>query len=786
MRPALSRLLRRRLLLHTFLTLFAVTVLGSAFAASLAVHPFDSDDPLLGVAVADELAAAFNGVALVLGPDITPNLIPPVMVEGGFVSLGRVVEERTMTGPAGADLIRSGSGVDVAVTGRLLQLEEGMVLELELAYLGGTERVTVRADRGDRERLVKQAVRIVARRLPGASGARPPATPSLDGAYAEYVRAVALAGAGFVDDAANALNNQPLDELPGRAAELAADLNAAIGQHTAEGADAASGRRAARRAYFGLSLTTIDVSQAGAAFAEMGTATALPLAAVWRGVLAANVNDRATALSALTEAATAADYPYAQAVLASFYASRGEVDLAFQLIDELIDRGQSVGSAALLGASLVAFMADDLPREERALLLLTRSAPFLTYPLQELSFRAFDRDDALLAAEVLTVAVELDPESDLYWTNLGWANYLLGFLGDSEAASLRALELDDGQYIAAYNVGLVRAVTGRLAEALEAYDHALRYDPSVEPAALEDLENALGLYPGVSAVSYSLGYLYDAHGDRRKALNAYRRFLRQAGDGSELQPYLAAAAAKVEELSAPPPPIEISGAVQLRLGKRGVEFDAFHPGDPVYPAFELSTPGDALPTRVTLTLELRTSGGAEPVSSLVVEVAPPAGAVGYVIDDVEFELPTDLSAGSYELQLSVTDFGGSAATSSVDLVVEGFVEPLRQLFGRGVMMTSLDLGAPLYGKADLASSGRAVSAMLAELHDSAAAAEEALPVVELGRFEGLAGGELFASSDAEDVRDFLAYLASSGARDSRFVFVDGYAQWALDGAPAAE
>ncbi len=781
MRLGLTHLLR-----HTVLILLAVAVFGNVLAASLAVHPFDSDDPLLGVAVADELAAAFDGVALVLGPDIAPNLIPPVMVEGGFVSLGRVVEERTMTGPAGADLIRSGSGVDVAVTGTVLQLEEGTVLKLELAYVGGTERVTLRADRGDRDRLVKQAVRVVARLLPGAQGARAPATPSLDGAYAEYVRAVALAGAGLVDEAANVLNSQPLDELPVRAADLAADLNAVIGQQDAGGADAASGRRVARRAFFGLSLTTIDEPRAGVAFAEMASVTGLPLASVWRGVLAANVNDRAGALGALTEAATVADYPYAQAALASFYFSRGDVELAFQLIDELTNRGQEAGSAALLGASLVAFMADDFIREERALLLLTRSAPFLTYPLQELSFRAFDKDDALLAAEVLTVAVELDPESDLYWTNLGWANYLLGFLADSEAASLRALELDEGQYIAAYNVGLVRAVTGRLADAMEAYDHAMLHDPSVEPAAIEDLENALDRYPGMSAVSYFLGYLYDAHGDRRKALSAYRRFLRQSGDDSDLQPYVAAAQVKVEELSAPPPPIEISGAVHLRLGERGVELDSFHPGDPVYPAFELTTPGDSLPTRVTLTIEILAADAAEPVSSLVIEIAPPAGAVGYVIDDVELELPTDLSAGSYDLQLTVDDPAGSVATTQVDLTVEGSAEPLRQLFGRGVIMTSLDLGTPLYGKTDLVDSGRAVNTMLAELHDSADAAEEALPVVEVGRFEGKGGGELFASSAAEDVRDFLAYLASSGARDSRFAFVDGYAQWALDGAPAAE
>ncbi|HRP48279.1 MAG TPA: hypothetical protein PLT07_12070, partial [Trueperaceae bacterium] len=83
-RPARRFLL---LLLAAF-TAFIAPV-GVVSAASLAVHPFASDDPLLGMAVADELAASFEGVDVLLGPDVTAGAIPPLMVPGGFIGITR-------------------------------------------------------------------------------------------------------------------------------------------------------------------------------------------------------------------------------------------------------------------------------------------------------------------------------------------------------------------------------------------------------------------------------------------------------------------------------------------------------------------------------------------------------------------------------------------------------------------------------------------------------------------------------------------------------------------------
>ncbi|MCW5820827.1 MAG: hypothetical protein KIT12_13060, partial [Trueperaceae bacterium] len=126
----------RRLLLILAAAAAAFAPLSAAFAATLAIHPFDSDDTLLGFAVADELAAAFDAPGaselaadvgpslLVLGPEVAGGAIPPLVADGGFVGLSRVVGGDVMFGPAGADLLRTGLGVDVAVTGRVLVMED--------------------------------------------------------------------------------------------------------------------------------------------------------------------------------------------------------------------------------------------------------------------------------------------------------------------------------------------------------------------------------------------------------------------------------------------------------------------------------------------------------------------------------------------------------------------------------------------------------------------------------------------------------------------------------------
>jgi tetratricopeptide (TPR) repeat protein len=114
------------------------------------------------------------------------------------------------------------------------------------------------------------------------------------------------------------------------------------------------------------------------------------------------------------------------------------------------------------------------------------------------------------------VAVDLDPSSDLYWTNLGWAWYLLGFVDRSEAASLRALELDPAQYIARYNLGLVRVVTRR-PEALADYREALRFDPDVDARPSPTWWRPSRSTRDAIGVPFALGFLLENAGDREAA-----------------------------------------------------------------------------------------------------------------------------------------------------------------------------------------------------------------------------------------------------------------------------
>lgn len=775
---------------RTIITLLIGAFLTVSWAADIAVHPFSSENPHFGVAVAEEIAASFANSAVVYGPEVASGLVPPLVVSDGFINLGRVLDANDWTGPAGAELIRSGAGVDVAVTGTIEQYNDRTVLLLEIAHPSGTRRAQLNADPGDRERLVRQAVRLITPHLRLDSPPESVATPELTGDYASYMNAVLLAASGFVAEARDVERGED-GSWPERADELMQDLTLAVGGGelpTAEtaGGENTAGRRLARVALLSLSLPSFNEETAVSGWEEFYELTRAPVALAWQGVLHASVGANEAATTAFTRSKNLG-FHYAEVLLASLEEATGERDAALSRLDAVTTRGTSAGSASLLAASLVAYLMDDVPRQAKALTELARASPYLTYPHQELSFIAFDADDALMAAEALTVAVQLDPESTLYWTNLGWARYLLGFLEGSEEASIRALELDSGQYIAAYNLGLVRVVTGRMASALEAYDHAVALDPSVHDAVIEDLEDARTLYPKESGVEYALARLLEVKGHRADARAAYERFVRLAkttGAEEEYAPYLQVAIERIEVLSAPPPPLEILGTLALRLGQRGPSGEPFSPGDPVHPVFELSTPGDQLPALVNVHVTLH-GEGETPVAEGDYEVRPPAGAVGYVVDFIEFELPPDLPAATYALTVEASAGEELADTITTDVEVRGEPSPLRQLLARNVVMTGLEVELPLYSQNDLNNLERVIGRMLQELEEAAPVAEEALEPIVRGRFAGMSGSELFLSATADDVEEFLVYVAATRVRNSGFTFVDGYAQWAIDGAPAA-
>lgn len=771
-----------------FLLALVLVSAGAALASpTVLVHQFESQDVILGAALAAETADSLDDSAVVIGPEVASASVPPLVVEGGFINPGRILQPGVMYRPAGADLLRSASNVDVAVTGYVEQRDDRLSLFVAVATRDGmrTRELTVAPDRPLQLALLAGA--FVGAHLDqidpeGAPHyARPADAPTLTGgfdtAYGAYARAVALASAGLQADALAALETAAGGEgVPARAQEFLEDLRAVTEGDAAPADDATS---AARRAYLSVQTTSSDVATSRAAFAAMYEATGLASAAAWEAALAASVNDRAGAAEAYERAL---EYDYGAIAAYSFRGSRGE-EQDPAVLDSLL-ASDDTSSAALLAAAVAFDVAGGDDRQETALRALHRASPFLPYPLEALSYIYFDRDDARSAAEVLAVAVELEPESDLYWTNLGWSWYLLGDLARSEEASVRALSLSGMQTVAAYNLGLVRTVTGRLDEALSAYEQALRFDPEVNDEAVEDLVNARSLYPAAVEVDYALARLLEADGRRQDARDAYRRFVRRAGE--DLAEFVTEAQARLVELEKPLPPMEVVGDVRLTLGQRGPQSGPYHPGDPVHPTFELSTQGDSLPTRVDVSAELRREGDqGEPIQAVEETVQVPDGAVGFVVDQVRLALPDDLEAGTYTVEVTATGGEEQQAAATATFEVTGGPDPLRQLVGRGLVMTGLRSGQPLYSAADLDRSVEIVDLLLAELESSADAAEEALPAIEGGRFEGMSGGELFRESTPQDVTDFLDYILASDSQAARFAFVDAYAQWAIDGAPAA-
>jgi len=744
---------------------------AGAMASSVVVYPFDSQDTLLGVAVADRVAGAFEGEATVVGPDVAPGLLPPLVAKGGFVNLVTLIGTGAMTGPSGAVLIRGATGADVAVTGSIAITDQGYRLSLEIASASGSRRVSLEAPKDAPGVLARDAAGAVALAL-GVDVPKVDTSLDLSGDFGQYVRALALVSAGLPQDASNLLSQLSRQgALSARAQRLADDLDALLGS--------GPGKDPLRMAVASLSVAQLDETRSVDLFQKALAATDLPVAQVWIGALDSNVNDKQGATAAFDRAAQR--YPFGQAARAAYRNDRG-IDGASADIDAVLagSANGGAGPAALLAASVAAQQAKLVEREKRALQALTHAAPYLPYSFERLSYIAFDQNQPLAAAEALRVAVDLDPGNALYWTNLGWSYYLLGFPDRSRQASQKALDLDASQSIAAYNLGLVEVTTGHLEAGLADYSTALRVDPKVDQEAIHDLERARTRFPAQAGVHFALARLYEADGQRVEARKAYQAYVDATTAGAPLR---AEAEHRVTVLSAPPPPMELNGPVKLTLGMRGAEASPYHPGDPVYPSFELSTPGDALPRQVTVRYRLLGGdGGALATASEQVNI--PRNAVGFVVDALALTLPKDLSAGTFQLEIAATSADGRSVTGASRVEVADGPVLLRQLLGRGIGMTSLDTGATLYGQADLAHPGALTDILVQELRATASEAEQALPKATAGRFEGLSGSEVFQKSTSQDVADFLHYLLASGAHDTSFTFVDAYAQWVLDGTPA--
>lgn len=747
--------LRARLL--AIATTLILALATCAAARTLVVYPFDSPDLLLGAAVADRVALALADDFEVIGPEVAPALLPPITALGGFLNPSAFLQDG-LHDHTGAALFRGALGADVVVTGEIRDQDDELVADLYLADRAGVDRLSVTAPGGDPGRLAE----LMASRLASRLGlTRPPAQEPLDlsGRDGVTARVVALLGGGFLQEAAALLEQEAGDDprLQGFAATVEAVLEDRL-----EGDPALA-------ATLALSREPLDEPRTVRYFERFAASSELPAATMWLAALHASVNDHEAATAAYERAA--ALYPYGLAGQGAYLAQRGD-PTGLDTLRAMLDSGD-LAALLVVGA---ATPETDPALEKEAWQRLTGVAPFFAYPFERLSFIAFDEGDALAAGEALAVAVELEPDSDLYWTNLGWAYYLLGLLEQSERASLRAVELSPGQYIASYNLGLVRVVTGRLEEGMSAYADALRLDPEVDAAAVEDLEEALTRFPGRPEVHYALATLLESAGRRADAARHYLAFTESAAEG----PFAQRAAQRAEALMAPPPPIEIEGGVRLSLGPVG-DVPPYHPGDPLQPSFEVYTPGEELPRLLNVTYGL--TGPAGQVVDVEHTVEVPPAAIGLVVDKLPFALPPDLAAGTYRLRVEVSASEERHAEAEAVFEVAGEPDQLRQLLGRNIVLQSLEFGQPLYSATDLTRTGVLDARLLAELELAAEAAEETLPIATMGRFEGMSGGEVFLQSGSAEVRDFLGYVLGSGLTDASFVFVEAYAQWALEGAP---
>ncbi|MDZ7704976.1 MAG: tetratricopeptide repeat protein [Trueperaceae bacterium] len=751
---------------------------------SLALYPFSSQETLLGVAVTERVASAVDDAFEVFGPVETPVLVPPLVVESGFLNplffVGNDPQALNVDSLDGAAVVREALGVDAVLTGDISFVGGRLELDLYLAHGDDLQRYLVTAPEDEPGRLAARVVDILERRFDVSADPDAVYTIDLSTAYGEYVRALALTSGGFLSQAQAALD-------VALSAEEAEPAWQGLEQTIAAVLRGDESRDPRLGAAIALSAPTLGERDVISYFERFAEASDSLLPQVWLGSLKSSVNDRAGANAAFDQAAS---YPYGFAARTLYRLSNDLAGGTDDLAELLTRETRSALIAALLGAQ----QEGDVELEKAAARQLIEVAPRLTYPYERLSFIAFDQDEPLEAAKVLRVATALAPDSDLYWTNLGWSYYLLGRLELSEQASLRAVELSAEQFIAWYNLGLARTVTDRLGDAMDAYAQALSRDPDVDDEAIIDLENALDLYPDQAGVHYALARLYEAEGRDDDAETQYELYL-ERGDRDT---FVREANQRLEALRAPPPPIEIVATGRLGLGPELVAATPFRPGDRIFTAFELSTPGFELPRDVVVGLSLLPgdaptetgeTGTGDAIRTLTEEVNIPSDAVALTIDGVGIDLPNDLAAGSYVLDVRVSADEDREATQRYTFEVAGEPSLLRQLVSRDISLRDLETGAPLYRPRDVleesVDDAALVDTLLGELRNNVDTAAEVLPTIDEGRFEGLGGGELFAQSDAEDIRDFLDYILGQGeTSNATFSFVDAYAQWAVDGAPA--
>ncbi|KGQ22563.2 tetratricopeptide repeat protein [Thermus filiformis] len=288
------------------------------------------------------------------------------------------------------------------------------------------------------------------------------------------------------------------------------------------------------------------------------------------------------------------------------FAGKGELPGVYALYEALA-QGQKEEALGLarrlaegtvlekLGALLVLRFLED-PSWKGLAWRLAEEAPYLPLAWEMASYAAFEEEDGARAKEALLQALRLSPDSALYWTNLGWAEYLLGQKARALSATQRALRLEPG-VVALYNLGFLKALYGDHLGAKAAYDRALRLDEegevrmAVEDWAKHEKNAPQGLF--------WRAYLLERAGELGEAKALYQAFL-QAQPQSPLA-FLAQRALK-----------RLEGArTELVLDRLALipgdrEARPFRVGEAVFPEVRLS--GEPYLERAPLTTRLLKDG----------------------------------------------------------------------------------------------------------------------------------------------------------------------------------
>jgi len=394
---------------------------------------------------------------------------------------------------------------------------------------------------------------------------------------------------------------------------------------------------------------------------------------------------------------------------------------------------------------------------------LTEIAPEMPLAWEELSFAAFEENNPQLAKDALQRAVALLPRKNLYWTNLGWASYLLGDYARAVSASLRSLRLEakarEEYAVPAYNLGLVRALYGDHLGAREAYSLALRVDEGQEfKAALEDLQKA-----GDTRLVFWQGYLSERAGLSLQARDHYLRFV-QNHPQSPLAAWANRALKQLEQTRT-----EVS-LLRLMLRADDLEARPFAAGEAVFPQVSIvGFPYVASGTLVTRLLDAQ--GRVLHSANKAVAVRPLTA--GTVQTGAAVRLPGE---GSYTLEVV---YGSARARLEL---TPGKPSLARQLYAAGVELRNLR-NAPLLSSAQMLSpdgEALAIQQVQAAWREAAPRAQQIPSLssrLSSGPYSGSSIAELLQKADQAVVRAFLEAVVHQpdllGERD----VVNGLIAW---------